>query len=146
MKKRAKKPLVNTAGSRRILDKYERAAKAAGLFQYHRAANRFRAGEFYVRGRSRYTTPKDGGILGAKDMYEYNRRTGRVARVFYNITCKRFMSACRALKDYRAGKIPKWVWENYINNGYLTRNGLYLDYTKKEKIIKAANRQRKDIL
>jgi len=142
MQKHAKKPLVNKTGSRWTLDKYERAAKAAGLAHYHRAANKFRAGEFYVRGRPRYTTPKDGGIRGAKDMYEYNKRTGRVVRIFYNITGKRFVSACRALKDYRAGKIPKWVWENYINNGYLTREGLYVDYSKKEKAIKAANRQK----
>ena len=132
MKRVGKKTSVRV----RVLDKYEKAAKAAWLAHYHRAASLFRTGEYYIRGRPRYTTPRDGGIRGAKDLYEYNRRTGKVIAVLYNVTQKRFPVACRALKDYRAGRIPPWVWKNYINNGYLTREGLYADYSKKEILFK----------
>ena len=132
MKRVGKKTSVRV----RVLDKYEKAAKAAGLAHYHRAASLFRTGAYYVRGRPRYSTPVDGGIRGAKDLYEYDKRTGKVIAVLYNVKHKRFIAACRALKDYRAGRIPSWVWKNYINNDYLTREGLYADYSKKEILIK----------
>lgn len=67
----------------------------------------------------------------------YIFKNGGIETLFLNLKSTR---ASQAISAYKAGdvgdRIPMWVWENYITNGYNTKRGLYADYSKKEDRIK----------
>ena len=102
-----------------------------GDFPQHKiAAKTLIAGKIYVR-----TAPhgSDYGDLRAGCGAAYILEKGKVVTICHNTNIHRLKKAIKAYPDYKKGKIPAWVWENYINNGYLTRRGLYANYSDANK-------------
>lgn len=81
-------------------------------------------------------------------MRAYICANDRIECLFSNLKKHRANQAIKAWNngDVQSGRIPAWVWNNYITNGYNTRRGLYADYSSKEERIKEIARSHADYL
>lgn len=81
-------------------------------------------------------------------MRAYICRNGSVELLFSNLNARRGKNAIKAWNngDVQSGRIPAYVWNNYITNRHNTRRGLYADYSKKEERIKEIARSHADYM
>ena len=76
-----------------------------------------------------------GDLLGGMcALYVWENDT--VECIAHNVTSHRANQIIRHYQDYKSGRIPTYVWDNYCTNGYNTRRGLLANYTKKEERIR----------
>lgn len=110
-------------------------AKDSGISWYKEVVDKILSGKIrdgdicYVAG----TPYHDYGGYKAHTERGYIYKDGDFELLFSNLSHHRANQVILNYNLYRQGKIDPIVWNNYINNGYLTRRGLLAKYTPQQK-------------
>ena len=115
------------------MEKYEEFFKNEGVFQYRKAAKCVKEKGYYTRGRC---------FFGNHDLYVL--KNGKIEILCYNTTKHRMGVVLRAFLNNTLDNVEEDILRNYVNNGYMTRRGLFADYSekKKERITRIADSHR----
>lgn len=106
---------------------------------YKLAGKMLHKGGMYSRSRPLYSRPRDGGGNGNVDIYILCE--DGIQTFCYNTTRHRAWRAYRLYGQNKLNGISTDIFENYINNGYMTRyKGLLGNYsdTEEKRINKIA--------
>jgi len=101
------------------------------IYQYRHAAKILASGRVYRR-----SSPQTHGYRdlhrNSTAAYIWNPETQQVDVICHNTTPHRAKKAIQAYQDYVQGIIDRTIWNNYVTNGWNTRQGLYARYSESE--------------
>jgi len=115
------------------------------VYQYNAAARSLSKYGWYTRSANHMPSGSGGMNTCCVEAWTLDE-SGNPKRIFTNLKPHRAKQAIKSYNDYLNGKIPCFVWENYITNGYSTRRGLYANYEKNEERIRSISRSHADML
>lgn len=124
-------------------DHLEQVMKCS-VAQYKRAARALLNDGYYCRGR-KFGRPDDGGRPGYVDIYVLDP-DGEVDVLCYNTSPHRARRLLKAYQDGTLSAVPSEVINNYKTNGYITRRGLFADYSASLDRIRKIARSHADLL
>lgn len=111
------------------IKKAEEFLKNYGVYQYHKAAKALMNKGYYMRGRN--FRPEDGDPTNC-DLYVISE-ADTIIQLCYNITRHRAFVVLKAHRNNTLKDVEEDVLNNYLNNGYMTRRGLFADYGEKKR-------------